>query len=91
MDLKQYATKVIKKVAENNVEVQYELELANGTKITLDEVESYGQSRIDDELQAIEGKIEKLSKEKIAEQLVKLDEEKADIQNIQTELTKVVK
>jgi len=86
-ELKKMAIKKLpEKIAENNVEIKYVLELKNGNEIVID-VESYGQNRIDKETAKVDKEIAGLEEAKNAK-FEELDIRKVELKEIQTEMDK---
>jgi len=87
---KEKTTKEIVKVADNNVEVKYFIELKSGEKIYLDEyTESYGQNRLDKEKAQAQAELDKwTAKETVDNLKAKAQEKLTNLQEIETKLKK---
>lgn len=84
---KEDCTKEIKKIAENNVEIKYYLELKGGKKLYIDEfTESYGKNRVDEEKNSIQEKITKVDNYDKKAEKTKLQEKLSEIQQVESKL-----
>ena len=87
---KEKTTKEIVKVADNNIEIRYFIELKSGEKIYLDEyTESYGQNRLDKEKSQAQAELDKwTAKETVDSLKAKAQEKLTNLQEIETKLKK---